>query len=224
MRNAAARIVPAALALLLAGPVAAESWFKDSYYVGVGVKGGLALLDDASNDGEAITFDSEYDAGLGVSGTFGYSFTRSLRAEAEVAGRVNDADSFDFERDQLTAASFSGETEAEGDVQSIAFMLNGYYDLDTGSRWMPYVGVGVGAAYVEAELATGGQGIVDDDDVVFAYQAMIGVAYQTTAFSAIGLGYRYFATDDPDLEAPNGTTFSSEYSSHNIELELRLKF
>ena len=146
MRNAAARIVPAALALLLAGPVAAESWFKDSYYVGV--KGGLALLDDASNDGEAITFDSDYDAGLGVSGTFGYSFTRSLRAEAEVAGRVNDADSFDFERDQLTAASFSGETEAEGDVQSIAFMLNGYYDLDTGSRWMPYVGVGIGAAYV----------------------------------------------------------------------------
>lgn len=224
MRRRVARVVSAVLASLLAAPATAEPWFKDSYYVGVGVKGGLALLDDASNDGEAITFDSEYDAGLGVSGAFGYSFTRSFRAEAEVAGRVNDADGFDFERDRLTAASFSGETEAEGDVQSIAFMLNGYYDLDTGSRWMPYVGAGIGAAYVEAELATGGQGIVVDDDVVFAYQAMIGVAYQTTAFSAIGLGYRYFATDDPDLEAPNGTTFSSEYSSHNIELELRLKF
>lgn len=224
MKQATARTAAAALALLLAGPAAAESWFKDNYYVGVGVKGGLALLDDASNDGESITFDSEYDAGLGVSGTFGYSFTRSLRAEAEVTGRINDADSFTFERDLLTGASFSGETEAEGDVQSIAFMLNGYYDLDTGTRWMPYVGVGVGAAYVEAELATSGLGIVDDDDVVFAYQAMIGVAYQTTAFSAIGVGYRYFATSDPDLEAPNGTTFSSEYSSHNIELELRLKF
>ncbi len=224
MSSGLARAVPAVLALSLAAPATAGSWFKDSYYVGVGVKGGLALLDDAGNDGESVAFDSEYDAGLGVSGSFGYSFTRSLRAEAEVAGRTNDADSFDFDRDGLTGAGFSGETEADGDVQSIAFMLNGYYDLDTGTRWMPYVGIGAGAAYVEAELASGGRGIVDDDDVVFAYQAMIGVAYQTTAFSAIGLGYRYFATGDPDLEAPDGTSFSSEYSSHNIELELRLKF
>jgi opacity protein-like surface antigen len=31
-----------------------------------------------------------------------------------------------------------------GDFATKSFMLNGYYDVDTGSPWIPFAGVGLG--------------------------------------------------------------------------------
>ena len=32
----------------------------------------------------------------------------------------------------------------EGDLTTKSFMLNGFYDINTGSPWTPFVGAGIG--------------------------------------------------------------------------------
>ena len=42
---------------------------------------------------------------------------------------------------------------------------------------------------------------------------------------AIDLGYRYFATSDPEFDDDLGLGgFESEYKSHNVSLGLRMNF
>ncbi len=51
----------------------------------------------------------------------------------------------------LGPVSLAGETETpvSGDAEQIGAMLNLWYDIDLGSKWTPYVGVGVGVIEVD---------------------------------------------------------------------------
>jgi outer membrane protein OmpA-like peptidoglycan-associated protein len=70
----------------------------------------------------------------------------------------------------------------------------------------------------------------DDDDTVFAYQGLAGVAIALTDRINLDIGYRYFAAPDGDIsgvfniEGPEPVTFSGDYEHQAVTVGLRFDF
>jgi len=187
------------------------------------VQVGGTWLEDANVDYDNPFFiddEVEFDTGFNVGLAAGYDFGMA-RLEGEVAYRQNDVDKINIDGED-----FNGD----GDASALSFMLNGYLDIETGSPVTPYLGAGLGVANVSAndvQVEVPGFGkfdFVDDDDTVFAYQFSAGVAFALNEAMAIDLGYRYFATSDPEFDDTGLGGFESEYKSHNVSLGLRMNF
>lgn len=185
---------------------------------------GGTWVEDADLDFDEIpsalfSAEAEFDTGFNVGVAGGYDFGPA-RLEAEVAYRQNDVDRLKI--------NFFGEqfkAKADGDISAASLMVNGYFDIETGSPVTPYLGAGIGVANVSLnDIKAEGEKVVDDDDTVFAYQFGGGVAFALNESMALDLGYRYFATDDPEFDDVDNDSFESEYKSHNVSLGLRINF
>lgn len=81
----------------------------------------------------------------------------------------------------------SGRTRnVSGSVNSNSVFLNGYYDIETGSRWVPYVGAGIGYTNLSTpsvgfNTTVNGQRYVFNSNSankgVFGWQAKLGLTY-----------------------------------------------
>jgi opacity protein-like surface antigen len=160
-----------------------------------------------------VTGEIGTETGFNIHGAIGYRISDAFRAEAEFTYRQNDID-------QLTIAAFglSASGAASGDVTSASGMINGYWDIPVSGMIKPYLGAGLGVSRVDAELTVAGV-TGEGDDTVFAYQLMGGVQYDISSNAAVRVGYRFFATADPEF----GTT-ESEYTTHNIDAGVVFKF
>jgi opacity protein-like surface antigen len=142
------------------------------------------------------------------------------RVEGEVFFRKNGIDKFRGEGLSLSA---------DGDITSLSFMVNGLLDFDTRTVVTPYIGAGVGFAFLslnDAEVRFFGIGerVADDDDAVFAYQLIAGIGITVARSTKLTLEYRYFATTDPEFKDVDGDKFESEYESHTFALGVRYYF
>ena len=110
----------------------------------------------------------------------------------------------------------------KGDFSMLAFMANVDYDFDTGSRWVPYVGGGLGVATISVDTETeGGTPTADSSDIVFAYQVGAGLGYEFPLEAGrsitVSLDWRYFATQDPTFTGQvTGGQFDVGISGHDI--------
>jgi opacity protein-like surface antigen len=92
------------------------------------------------------------------------------------------------------AAGVSTET---ADIDVLTFMLNGYVDIGTWRGFTPYVGAGVGAAYVNVDNIRfanpdGATGSYPGDSTWnFAWALMAGGSYAIDENWSIDAGYRY---------------------------------
>ena len=173
---------------------------------------GACFLNDAtlSEEGFPITGHIEYDTGIGFEAAMGYDFGM-FRAEGEIGYRKNDVDTF-----SVLGVSLAGG----GDIDTLSFMANGYWEVENQTAFTPYIIVGIGFAKVSAnDFSVGGIDIGSEDDSVFAYQLGLGLGYSVTKNWIIDIAYKYFATEDPDFE---GT--EAEYDSHNITIGFRYAF
>jgi opacity protein-like surface antigen len=189
---------------------------------------GGTWLQDADVDFDDPDFfddEIEFDSGFNVGGAFGYDYGMA-RLEIELAHRQNDVDTI-----KVDLLDFKGD----GDFSATSVMLNGYWDFETGSPVVPYIGGGIGFANVSANNVKffdelGAVRYVDDDDNVFAYQLAAGLAFALNPALTLDLGYRFFGTSDPELEAdpllvdPPFGDFETEFDSHNVSLGLRMNF
>ena len=206
-----------ALSAVNASAASQERWPR--WYVGI--SGSLPYVQDSDLSGGGAS-DLDYDLGWGLSGQIGYlpnfagSGLNGLRFEFEGAYRRNDLDS-------VKVSGVSGS--AGGDITSAAYMVNMYYDVETGSQWKPYLGGGLGWSEVSLDTA-GALLTVDDEDNVFAYQFMAGLGYVPTSIPLTEwtLGYRFFATEDPSFTNNAGVKIDSEYYTHNVELGAKFRF
>ena len=55
----------------------------------------------------------------------------------------------------------------------------------------------------------------DESDTVFAYQAGVGLGYKIAEKTLLNLSYRYFATNDPELD-DGVDRVTAEFLSHNV--------
>lgn len=159
---------------------------------------------DLSNGGTA---ELSFDTGFNVGGAAGARFMDIVRAELGLHYRNADTDEI--------RVPLLGSGSVSGDVGVFTAMANGYLDLDF---WdvpvVPYVGAGIGAGVVFADFAG-----VDDEDSVFAYNVMGGVAYELTDHWVGRAGYRYLGTTDPKIQG-----VEAEVDIHELVFGLRYEF
>ena len=193
---------------------AAQASAGQGLYVGGNV--GVAMVPDVDIVDPAVPGDvgtMSYDSGVALSGALGYAI-QNIRFEAEFAWQQNDLDSLEL---------MGWDFPLTGDVEVISGMVNGYFEIPTGSPWKPFVTGGLGMARVEMNdfnAVDSGAADWSGDDTVFAWQVGAGVGYAINERATVEVRYRYFATDDAEFD--DGSTL--EFASHNISLGLRLTF
>lgn len=178
---------------------------------------GVSWLEDADierdlNNGSA---EAEYDTGFLFGGAFGYDFGL-LRTEAEFGYRENNIDEF---KDISIDGIYVGDMSASGKMTTLSYMLNTYIDFENDSSVTPYIGGGVGLADININDLRVNDNHFDGDDTVFAYQAAAGLGYDINESLTLDVGYRYFATEDHEIDSLDG-----EYNDHNFSVTVRYKF
>lgn len=236
--NALMKGVPAALALVLLS-FGTSAYAGDGPYVGIG--GSLSILNDASvtapaGDYPALDANATTKNGFAVRGMAGYAFPSGLRVEAEIDYRRHKTNdmyvkspgglveipaqgnfaSLPEPNQQAIITTLEGTTHTvKGNFSMLAFMGNVDYDFDTGSRWVPYVGGGLGVAIISIDTENAqGRSLSDDSDTVFAYQVGAGIGYEFPLEEGrsvtVSLDWRFFGTQDP--------TFKGDVSGGDIDV------
>lgn len=135
-------------------------------------------------------FTVEMDNGFAGSAAVG-AYVHSFRFEFQYTAQAND----------VTLVPFTG-VEEEGDFHANLFMLNAYWDIPVADRTKIYLGAGGGVAYCEVDNQSDFLTVPlqDASGSAFAYQVMIGLAYEITPQFAITAGYRGWTTGDIDVD------------------------
>lgn len=212
MKNSIRNSFFAGLLLTVAHAVAADE--PHNWYMAFGL--GPAFLNDQDTVQAGITITSEFDTGAAFFASLGRSFD-NFRAEGE----------FYIATNQVTAMTGNGITiSTDGDFSTAGLMLNGYYDIPTGSNWRPYVGGGIGFANLSYnEVTLMGIPAVNDDDYVFAYQGKAGIAYSFSSPWDATIGYRYLGTSDADFVDVTGFPFTADgVQLHVVEIGVRYRW
>jgi len=166
-------------------PVAAQAQInaQPGFYIGAG--GGLDWFIGSNANASTWT-------GWAVGGKAGYDFV-GPRVELEVGyGQVP------------TSANIPG-TAINGKVGQLNAMVNLLYDFMPTSVITPYLGVGAGVAFVDSNSSLG--------STQFAYQAMLGVAYNVNEQLRFGIEGRYVGTTSPSVNTPFGNV---SFQNNNI--------
>jgi len=164
---------------------------------------------------------SAFDDDFAVGAAFGRRHTEFLRSEFEFTYRSNDVDN-DYGGPGVLVLP-GPDTVTGSDVAVYSIMKNFVFDLHTPREFVtPYVGIGIGYAYVDAGL---GNGFELDDPSTFAWQPIGGVSVQLTERAHYFVEYRYFSTTSFEL-VQNGVESgnSTNYASHNLFMGMRFEF
>ncbi len=206
------------ISLTLAGAAQAQETWPNWY---VGLTGQLNFVRDADVGGPGATASEvTFDNGWGVGASLGYvprgTPLRFFHFEGEVLYQNSSTD-------EVTAAGVT--SNASGDLRLIAYMFNAFIDVQTDTSITPYLGAGLGWADLQLDRSAGIGATADEEDNVFAYQLLAGFGYTpaTLPYTQWTLGYRYLATDDPELGSATGTV-DYDYTSHNLELGAKFRF
>lgn len=174
----------------------------------ISVYGGLEDLN--LNGADIFDGQVDLDSGSAFGVEVGRRHSSYLRSTFDYTYRDND----------LTDA---GGT-SNGDIQIHSIMKNLYLDLVPHRDITPYVGIGFGAAHVDAAGTFAGTPGVISGESTAAYQLMGGVSARLLdRFSLFG-EYRFFSTNDIFSESGGAALNKGEYSAHNVFLGLRFGF
>ena len=135
----------------------------------------------------------------------------------------------------------------DGSIDAYTFMANAIFDLNfiTFQRIVPFIGAGVGVNRLNADVI--GQFsnvgpitatnpafqnlVIDDEDVVLAYQGIAGLTFNATDRLSLDLTYRYLSGSEADFASTGSAagglqpgTFSGKYEDQSLTLGLRYAF
>lgn len=180
---------------------------EDNIYIKGNIGLGMVMDSDIDNmPDNAGTAKMSFDSGFLATGAVGYDFAGPFRVEGEYGWQKNDLD-------QLSYHNQLGNFQ-QGDLKTQTLMVNGYYDVDTGSPWSPFVGAGIGWAKVD--LDTPALPLGDNDDV-FAYQLMAGVSYAIDDQWSVDAQYRFFGTQDATIQ-------DADFSMNSNDLMIGIRY
>ena len=156
---------------------------QEGFYIGAG--GGAAWFIGSNSNAQTWT-------GWAVGGKAGYDFV-GPRVELEVSyGQIP------------TSANIPG-TAINGKVGQLNVMANVLYDFMPTSVITPYIGAGAGVAFIDGNSSL--------SDTQFAYQGMIGVAYNVSEQLRFLIEGRYVGTTTPSFNTPFGNV---TFQNNNI--------
>ena len=175
-----------AAALVFLAPVGLQAQTinaQEGFYIGAG--GGAAWFIGSNPNSQSWT-------GWAVGGKAGYDFV-GPRLELEAGyGQIP------------VSANIPG-TAINGKVGQLTVMANLLYDFMPTSVITPYIGAGAGIAFVDSNASLG--------STQFAYQGMLGVAYNVSEQLRFMVEGRYVGTTNPSVNTPFGNV---SFQNQNI--------
>ena len=231
------RVSAVALLVMLLYPCFSEA--SDDTYVFI--SGGVNLIDTIDMpvffENESVNSDVEVDtkSGLSLNGGAGLRISDNYRLEAELGYRSAEIDTVDITHMYMVDKNVYG---GSGDIACFSAMVNAWYDFTFMKYLVPYVGIGIGAGQVRIENFSmnwirvrgaiqpnqGEAEFVDDNNWQFAFQAGIGVGIELMKNLSLDLGYRYFATTDPEFTDTHGNKFSIKYNHSDFLAGIKFLF
>jgi len=219
-------------AFLIAGVASAQTDEPKNSGWYAGIHFGAVITDDVVDEsgtwtlgGTPYSYDSSLstDPGFGVGAFAGYKIPVGFRFELELTYRRNSLDELNYYSEFW---DITVQETIDGDVSSLSYMGNLWYEYDLGAGWMPYLGFGLGGATKFVDCS--GDfcfGLDDraDGETDFAFQVGVGVAYALTKNTVISLDWRYFDSIEADFDL-FGIVEDFDYANHNIMLGLRRHF
>jgi opacity protein-like surface antigen len=171
--------------------------------------------------GVPVSSQVQYNTGLAVEAAFGYAFNKYIAADIElglVEAEINNVQAPDF----FTQNSY---------IYNVPFLANVTLSYPIPRTFVvPYIGIGAGGSSVD--FSTDGFGYNNnavygtETDVVFAWQAFAGLRFQLNPQLSVGIGYKYFATQNPTFTYPpdNFSVSFKGVKTQNVLFTLEWKF
>jgi opacity protein-like surface antigen len=161
----------------------------------------------------------------------GYRSNLGTRFEAELFYRRHNFSDVTVNSDG-GAGSFLGtgdldgtSGDAQGHLSMAGMMANVFQDFRLMDSVTPFIGGGIGVARVNVNNAgLQSAALMDGNDDVFAYQVGGGVNFALDDRLDLFFEYRYFATDEYDMQYVTGDTVQGKITSHNFGVGLRYGF
>lgn len=214
-----------AAAIALAAPASAQS-LQDAYGF---VYGGISFDGEADFDGDINggpqTVDIEYDNSGNIGFGVGATLAPQFRGEIELNYTEQDVDRLAF-----SGNGDADEVNLAGGIEITTLLVNGFYDIETNSPFTPYIGGGIGVAFVDQDAVYGPGIQLSDDDTVFAVQLVAGSSYDLTDSLALtgDVRYRRLFDIETDRLAPDGITntglLEGDFDDFSVNVGLRFRF
>ena len=173
-------------------------------------------------DGDVLRLENS--VGITAVPQIGYDFG-PFRLGAEVGyqrGSINDATNFG---DFGASVPVDRLGSIPGSRSAWSYMLNGTLDTPTRGGWGAYAGMGVGAATIKVNNARfDTTTLVDDKDLVFAWQAFAGLRKSLSDRTALTGQVRYFLTDDGRFSDGLNRDLRGDFEAVSILFGLSFKF
>ena len=162
------------------------------------------------------------DAGFIASGAIGFDYADGIRTELEYRYDTVEIDTITRTGGFLDPTVISSPND---DINAQFILTNFYYDFRNASRLTPFIGLGVGGAFVENEFG--------DRDAALAYQGRAGVSLALNSGFSIDAEYIYLRTNDLvygpaddefELNGPGIRIDDDGYVSSSALVSLRKQF
>lgn len=179
----------------------------------LGVEGGANWIDETDLEFEPITipgFEADFDSGWAVIASVGKRFNGNWRLELELGYRENDVDCINFLGGACIPADF-------GDISQFTQMVNLVHDVPLSDSTALSIGLGVGGNLVESSAP----GLVDNDDYVFAGQAIVQLTHEISRSVEFVLSYRYMISNDPEFDLAGPFQVQFENENHTVTVGFR---
>lgn len=225
--------------------------YNDKSYGGWYIRGDVDYHQSRVGDIDYITYGTDVDCcgdpvAVPGMGSFNSAKLRgAMSLGAGVGYQVNSYFRTDLTADYWFKSKFEGSTPGvtvdstdSSAFSALLLLANAYVDLGTYHRITPYVGAGIGGAYVKwDELRNQFPGVDDRHPgakgMRFAWAVMAGASYCLTSNLSADLGYRYsrisggkmFDYVDSSAGGPGaGPGFHSAIDTHEVRGGLRYSF
>jgi opacity protein-like surface antigen len=208
-----------AAALAISPTVAAASEFYVSLFAGFSqLESGDDDFDFSGGGGGGAGFDDE--GGLIFGGAAGMEVFPNLRGEVEVSFQQFD------DLDNVYSCC-AGTFDFGTSIEALYFLTNLWYDFQVNDYIHPYVGAGLGGAWVEARSSDIAGAGPEDEDIGFAWQLGAGVRIPVMSNVDFDIGYRFKAIaglELDDLSGPGVVWDNGNLYSHSATAAIIVHF
>ena len=198
-----------------------------------GAKGHWSEAGASSSERIGSKTDDTFGGSIAIGYDFDKKFGVPIRAELEYAGFSKAEAEKTYGDDDYTS-----KMKQTFGIQTL--FVNAYWDIDTGTQFTPYVGAGLGMAFIRTKFKDSGYEYADPDDswsestgsknvTNFAWNVGAGLGYDITENWTMDVGYRFVGLGsvktktyrDDDYEMYGKT---SNLYQHQVAVGIRYTF
>lgn len=214
------------LSLALVFLMSATAWAEGSNYASVRTGASLITIEDIELNNLELSDDekdSTFALGFAIGRDLSEDIDLDIRVELEYMYRT------DFEWNDSGSVG-ANNWDASVDVNAQTVFFNAYYDFKNETDLTPYVGFGLGASWLDAEVsgqinyegATYSDGY-DNTETNFAWNVAAGCSYAINEDWAIDAMYRYVDLGEASVGV-NGYEVQGDATAHEFLLGVRYMF